>query len=290
MESTSDKKTLNDIKNIISKTARDGSYFILIQIIIGLILMILFAIAYYLFFAGDVSAIVSNFITIDIYSFVAGVALMFFSASLGFKALAFFIIIFSLLYFTITILLFSLIFRLSRSFKQLEEEEKTLIQASKIQKWFVVYVSLSSLAFFLPSFGWIIAIMIANAGLNVSFYNFDVILSRYGLKPTVLKNSAYHMLAGSFITIVFSLLLFIDIFYLPGIIVGYIFYYFAFSNMKNHVLFVAPVMRDTPPPPSVPAPSAPPPRPVISSNGEIKVAKIPSPPASEFDETSEYDN
>ncbi len=129
--------------------------------------------------------------------------------------------------------------------------------------------------------------MIANAVLNVSFYNFNVILSRYGLKPTALKNSAYHILAGSFITIVFSLLLFIDIFYIPGIIVGYIFYYFAFSNMKNHILFIAPVMRDTPPPPSIPAPSVPPPRPVISSTGEIKVAKIPSPPASEFDENSE---
>ena len=287
MESTSNKKTLNDVKNIISKTSKDVSYFILIQVILGLILMILFAIAYYLFFPGDVSAIVSNFIIIDVYSFVVGIALMFFSASLGFKALAFLTIIFSLLYFTISILLFSSIFKLSRSFKQLEEEEKTLIQASKIQKWFVVYVSLSSLAFFLPSFGWIVAIMIANAGLNVSFYNFHVILSRFGLKTTVLKNSAYHILAGSFITIVFSLLLFIDIFYLPGIIVGYIFYYFAFNNMKNHILFVAPTMRDTPPPPSILAPSVPPPRPVIGSNGKIDVAKIPSPPASEFDENSE---
>ena len=53
MESTSDKKTLKDIKNIISKTSRDGSYFILLQVILGLILMILFALAYYLFFAGN---------------------------------------------------------------------------------------------------------------------------------------------------------------------------------------------------------------------------------------------
>ncbi len=284
MQSTSNKKTLNDIKNNISKTSKDVSYSILIQVILGLILMILFAIAYYLFFAGDVSAIVSNFIIIDVYSFVAGIALMFFSASSGFKMLAFLIIIFSLLYFAINILLFTLIFRLSRSFKQLEAEEKTLIQASKIQKWFVVFVSLSSLAFFLPSFGWIIAIMLANAGLNVSFYNFHVILDRYGLKPTVLKNSAYHLLAGSFITIVFALLLFIDIFYLPGMIVGYIFYYFAFNNMKNHILFVSPVMRDTPPPPSIPAPSVPPPRPVIGSNGKIDIANVPSPPASDYDE------
>ncbi len=284
MEPTSNKKTLNDIKNIISKTSKDVSYFILIQVILGLILTILFAIAYYLFFAGDVSSIVSNFITIDVYSLVAGIALMFLYTSFGFKVLASLTIIFSLLYFAINILLFSLIFRLSRSFKQLEAEEKTLIQASKIQKWFIVYLSLSSLAFFLPSFGWIIAIMIANAVLNISFYNFHVILSRYGLKPTVLKNSAYHLLAGSFITIVFALLLFIDIFYLPGMIVGYIFYYFAFNNMKNHILFVSPVMRDTPPPPSIPAPSAPPPRPVISSNGKIEVAKVPSPPASDYDE------
>ncbi|MCE7740335.1 MAG: hypothetical protein GPJ50_13250 [Candidatus Heimdallarchaeota archaeon] len=284
MESTSNKKTLNDIKNIISKTSKDVSYFILMQVILGLILVILFAIAYYLFFAGDVSSIVSNFITIDVYSFVAGIALMFLYASSGFKVLACLTIIFSLLYFAINILLFALIFRLSRSFKQLEAEEKTLIQASKIQKWFIVFVSLSSLAFFLPSFGWIIAIMLANAGLNVSFYNFHVILDRYGLKPTVLRNSAYHMLAGSFITIVFALLLFIDIFYLPGMIVGYIFYYFAFNNMKNHILFVSPIMKNTPPPPSIPAPSVPPPKPVIGSNGKIDIAKVPSPPASDYDE------
>ena len=287
MESINNKEALNDIKSVISKTSKDVSYFILVQVILGLLLMILFSIMYYKFFAGDVSAIVSNFITIDVYSFVAGIALLFFSASSGFKVLAFLTIIFALLYFAVNILVFSLIFRLSRSFKRLEAEEKTLIQASKIQKWFVVYVSLSSLAFFLPSFGWIIAIMIANAGLNVSFYNFQVILSRYGLKPTALKNSAYHMLAGSFIIIVFALLLFVDIFYLPGMIVGYIFYYFAFNNMKNHILFVSPTMKDTPPPPSIPAPSVPPPRPVISSKGTIEIAKVPSPPASEFEENSE---
>jgi len=53
---------------------------------------------------------------------------------------------------------------------------------------------------------------------------------------------------------------------------------------KRQIRFIAPVMRDAPPPPSIPAPSSPPPRPVIGANGKIEVAKVPSPPASEFDE------
>ena len=254
--------------------------------IIGLILIVLFGLIYYLYFSGDVSVLVSNFIIIDIYSFISGLGLILFLASVCFKVLTYFTIIFLLLFLTLTVLIFSEIFSISKNFKKLGEEEEILTQAATIQKWLIVYLVLSSIAFLLPSVGWIIALILANACLNVGFYNFHLILTRYGLKLQIHRNSAYLVLAGSFVKIVFALLLFIDIAFLPGIILGSVFYYFAFYNLRNHIKYIAPVLKDAPPPPSIPAPSAPPPRPVIGANGKIEVAKVPSPPASEFDEDS----
>jgi hypothetical protein len=278
------KTALNVVKNRINNTAEKISLLILIQLIVGLILIILLGLIYYLYFSGDISALVSNFIVIDIYSFIAGLGMIFFTASIGFKVLVSCTIIFSLIYFATIVAILLKISSLRKSFVLLRKEEQILTQATSIGRWFIVFLILSSISLFVPSIGWIILLIFANASLNVSFYNFHIILSRYGLKLPIHRNSAYLILAGSFVKIVFALLLFIDIAFLPGIVIGSLFYYFAFISLKNHVKYVAPVLKDTPPPPAIPAPSAPPPRPVVGKNGKIEIASVPSPPASEFDD------
>ncbi|OLS30297.1 MAG: hypothetical protein HeimAB125_19670 [Candidatus Heimdallarchaeota archaeon AB_125] len=277
------KEVLDNIKTSISKISKEISFLILVQTVLGFIIGILFFIIVEVVFAGA-PAVFLTYNIVDTYSFIDGLSATSGYISILGKVLGPITIIFSLLFFAASILVIFSIFKLSIEFKKIGDTEKTLVQAPSIRLWLLLYCTLTSLAFFLPFFGWIIALILANAGINVAFYKFQVILSKYGFKPQVVRNTAYLILSGSFIKIIFGILMFVHIYFFIGIILGNIFYSFAFWNLKNHIRFIAPVMRDAPPPPSIPAPSSPPPRPVIGANGKIEVAKVPSPPASEFDE------
>ncbi len=277
------KEVLDNIKTSISKISKEISNLIIFQTILATIVGIFFFIIVELvFFGSPVVFVASNFI--DIYSITSGLtATSQFVTLLG-QITGYIAIILSILFFAASVIVLFSIFKLSVEFKKIGEAEKTLIQATKIRLSLLIYCILMGLAFFLPAFGWIIALILANISLNAAFYFFNLILGRYGFKPTVYRNTAYHVLLGSFIQIIFAILMFLDIYFFIGIIVGNILYVFAFVNLKNHIRFIAPVMRDTPPPPAIPAPSAPPPRPMIGADGKIEVARVPSPPASEFDE------
>ena len=177
MNSVGNKTTLDRSKKCISETSRDLAKFILIQTIIGSIAVILFSVILEIAFYGSIASF-SNFNTIDIYSYSTGIITAVINPSVLLRTLGYFTFIFSIGYIGSSAVVIAYIFRLSTGFKYLKKKEETLFQASKIRIWLIISAILFSISFFLPSFGWIIGLILANASLNVSFYMFNVILSK----------------------------------------------------------------------------------------------------------------
>ena len=276
MEASDTKLALDEIKLNFTRISNNLLKQIPILAFIGTVLMIIFTLSSHLVLKDELLNHIT-FLTPDIYTLISILGFQLASNNISSAMLASFTIIFAIAFLVVLVIVSHQIYYISKNFWSLSKIDITLKQSRYVYLSIYVYVSFTSISYILPSFGWIIAIIIANIALFVGFFYFHQILKKYEIRLQILKDTSIYMGVSSAFNIIAYCLVFIDISFLLVSVIGYLFLFLGFRRFKTQVQFIAPIVRDAPPPPTIAAPVGPAPRPTIGPQIQEITDDVPSP-------------
>ncbi|TFG08537.1 hypothetical protein EU534_02735 [Candidatus Heimdallarchaeota archaeon] len=216
------------------------------------------------------------FLIPDLYTLVGLTGSLLLSAQIGNIILSSIIIILSLVFVALSVLVMNNIYQLSKNFSSLSKVDVALKSASKANIGLNIFIVLSILSIVIPSIGWIILSIFSSISLFLTFLVFNGILKQYGLRLQLTKNTLFFIGLSTIINILAVCLVFIDISFLLITVLSYIFFYFGIKRFNKHVEYIAPIVREAPPPPTIAAPVGPAPRPTLGSQKNVERKDIPS--------------
>ena len=274
MESSDTKLALDEIKLNINKFSTNILKQLPFLAFIGTVLMVLLTISS---FINNKMKLVDFFLTPDIYTLVAFLGYQLNFDVVTSEILASFIIVFTIAFIALLVIMLNQFYLIGKNFISLSKVDVTLSQSIYIYTSFYIYIIFISISYILPSFGWIISIIIANLDIIVGFYFFYKILKRYGIIIELKRDSFFLMSLSSFFNILAVCLVFIDISFLLISVIGYVLFYLSIRRFREQIKSIAPIIRDAPPPPAVDAPRGPAPRPSLGKEKEKSIKDVPSP-------------
>jgi len=276
METSDTKLALDEIKLNLERFSNRILKILPLLVFIAAVLMVLFTLFSQLIFQQELFDHII-FLTPDIYTLVSLLGLQLFSSDIVSALLSAFTIIFSIAFITTIVIILYKFYEMSRNFLSLSRVDVALKLAKKVYRFIILYISFLAISYIIPSFGWIISVIFANISLFFAFFFFHKILKKYGLRLQIVKDTAFFIGLSSAINIITVSLVFIDISFLLISLLGYIFLYLGLKKFSKQIHYIAPIVRDAPPPPTIAAPVGPAPRPTLGSPKLEAADDIPSP-------------
>jgi len=269
------KLALNEIKLNFQRFSKNISNLIIALASTALLLIIIF-----MLFSLEVFSISTDitiwFLVPDIYTLVGLTGNLVQSTQVGLVILSVIIIILSLIFTVLTVLIIGYINLISKNFSSLSKIDIALKDARRAHMGLNIFLLLSMLSLIMPSIGWIIFSILSSISLMVTFIVFHRILKQYGLRLQLLKETTFYIGLCTLLNILAVCLVFIDISFLLITVLSYGFFYIGMRRFNKQVEYIAPIVREAPPPPTIAAPVGPAPRPMIGSQKVVEREDIPS--------------
>lgn len=264
METTDTKLALDEIKLNLERNSNNVVLIIPVLAFTATVLMVIFTLLSEVFFHNTVVNHII-FLSPDIYTLVTLLGVQLASSTIAPGLFAAFTTIFSIAFIATMVLFLYKIYELSKNFWSLAKIDVVLKDAKKVYTYLNLYIFFISISIIIPSFGWILSIVIANIFLSLAFVSFHKVLKKYGLRIEIVKDTSFLIIVSSIINIIAVCLVFLDISYLLISVVGYLFLFLGIKRFKKQIQYIVPIARKAAPPPTVEAPTGPAPRPSLGT-------------------------
>ena len=256
------KLALDEIKLNMQRFSQRIVYLIPFLAFISTILMVIFTLFSFGVFDFDIYII---YLIPDIYTLIAILGVQLITYNIVSILLTIFITVFSLSYFVLQVLVVYKFYEINRNFLSLSRVDVALKIAKNTHLYLNLYILFQAIAFVIPSFGWIISSVLANVFLALAFLSFHAILKKYGLRLQITKDTSFFISLSALFNIIAFGFVFIDISFLLVSLIGYVFLFLGVRQFGKQVQYIAPIVREAPPPPTIEAPVGPAPRPIIGT-------------------------
>ena len=260
METTDTKLALDEIKLNLERNSNNVVLIIPVLAFTATVLMVIFTLLSEVFFHNTVVNHII-FLSPDIYTLVTLLGVQLASSTIAPGLFAAFTTIFSIAFIATMVLFLYKIYELSKNFWSLAKIDVVLKDAKKVYTYLNLYIFFISISIIIPSFGWILSIVII---YNIEFI-FHKVLKKYGLRIEIVKDTSFLIIVSSIINIIAVCLVFLDISYLLISVVGYLFLFLGIKRFKKQIQYIVPIARKAAPPPTVEAPTGPAPRPSLGT-------------------------
>ena len=200
------------------------------------VLMILFTLMSLLVFQNEVVDHMI-YLTPDIYTLVSLLGLQLFSNEIVSGLLAAFTIVFAIAFIAVMVLTLYKFYEICKNFMSLAKIDVVLKRASRVHTFLSMFIFFISISYIIPSFGWIIATILAFIFMIVAFSYFHLVLKKYGLRMQIIKDTSFLIALSSFFNIVAAGLVFIDISFLLVSVLGYLFLFLGIRRFRKQIQF-----------------------------------------------------